>query len=94
MVQVKLFLGLAAIASNVVAHPGHDPRVEAMERRAYYDSIPESKRSLSHCAAKLKARGIEQKSKARREALASVMKQKRGLEDFGKSALEVLLHSH
>lgn len=79
MVHFKNILASLALASTAAAHPGHDPREEALERRAYYDSVPRTKRSLSHCEAKIKARGLEQRSLARRDALATNMRQKRGL---------------
>ncbi|KAH0367061.1 aromatic compound dioxygenase, partial [Aureobasidium melanogenum] len=74
-----------ALTSLVAAHPGHDPREEALERRSYYDSVPPTKRSLNHCEAKIKARGLEQRSLARRELLATNARQKRGL---GEASLE------
>lgn len=84
MVQIKTVLGFAAILGAVSAHPGHDVKAEALERREYYDSVPIAKRSVGQCAAKLKARGINQKAHARREAL---LKNKRGLETICKQTL-------
>lgn len=83
MVQLKTILGLTALLGAVSAHPGHDVKAEALERREYYDSVPVHKRSLGQCAAKLKARGVAQKAHARREAL---LNKKRGLDTVGKSA--------
>lgn len=79
MVSLRTIVASLALSSVAAAHPGHDPREEALERRSYYDSVPPTKRSLSHCEAKIKARGLEQRSLARREALATNAKQKRGL---------------
>ncbi|KEQ81087.1 intradiol ring-cleavage dioxygenase [Aureobasidium pullulans EXF-150] len=79
MVHFKNILASLALASAAAAHPGHDPREEALERRTYYDSVPQTKRSLSHCEARIKARGLGQRSLARRDALATNMRQKRGL---------------
>lgn len=79
MVQFKSILVSLALASAAAAHPGHDPREEALARRSYYDSVPATKRSLGHCEAKLKARGLEKAQLARRDAIASSMRQKRGL---------------
>ncbi|KAI5268797.1 intradiol ring-cleavage dioxygenase [Aureobasidium subglaciale] len=79
MVHLRNILASLALTSTVIGHPGHDPREEALERRSYYDSIPQNKRSLSHCEANLKARGLEQRALARRGALATDMRQKRGL---------------
>ncbi|KAG9963822.1 aromatic compound dioxygenase, partial [Aureobasidium melanogenum] len=85
MVCLKTLVTSFALASITAAHPGHDPREEALERRSYYNSVPATKRSLSHCEAKIKARGLEQRSLARREALATNARQKRGL---GEASLE------
>lgn len=82
MVQIKTVLGFAALLGAVSAHPGHDIKAEALERRTYYDSVPVSKRSLGQCADKLKARGLAQRSHVRREALLA---KKRGLESIGKT---------
>ncbi|KAI0908122.1 aromatic compound dioxygenase [Ustulina deusta] len=52
----------------VTAHPGADHQNEILQRREF---ISNSKRSdLSHCAAKLSARGIAQRGVQRRKALA------------------------
>ncbi|KAG9657804.1 aromatic compound dioxygenase, partial [Aureobasidium melanogenum] len=85
MVCLKTLVTSFALASITAAHPGHDPREEALERRSYYNSVPATKRSLSHCEAKIKARGLEQRSLARREALVTNARQKRGL---GEASLE------
>ncbi|KAG9601214.1 aromatic compound dioxygenase, partial [Aureobasidium melanogenum] len=85
MVCLRTLATSLALASITAAHPGHDPREEALERRSYYNSVPATKRSLSHCEAKIKARGLEQRSLARREALATNARQKRGL---GEASLE------
>ncbi|KAI0452299.1 aromatic compound dioxygenase [Xylaria acuta] len=66
----------ASAAVLVAAHPGHDHSDEILQRR---DFISNTKRSdLSHCAAKLKARGVEQRSTLRRRALADA-RSKRGI---------------
>jgi hypothetical protein len=77
--MVKLSILAAAFGlfcTLVTAHPGHDPEVEALERRAFLQSL--SVRSLDHCAAKLKARGIDQKMKGRRKSLAQDLRKKKG----------------
>lgn len=56
----------AAAAAVTIAHPGHDITEEAAERRAFLET---TKRDLSHCADKLKARGIVDRATARREEL-------------------------
>lgn len=63
--------GLAA------AHPGHSVEQELQERREF---MATSKvRDLSHCAAKLKARGHEARNVARREQKVEAARAKRGL---------------
>jgi protocatechuate 3,4-dioxygenase beta subunit len=60
---------IATLASLLVvsAHPGEDHHHEAVERRAALGSM--TRRSLSHCADKLAARGIHARNEARRRAL-------------------------
>lgn len=69
MVNIKS-LGAVALsllaATEVVAHPGHDHKAEALERR---DNLAKmNRRSLDHCSEKLKARGVEARNAARRQA--------------------------
>ncbi|GKZ19345.1 hypothetical protein AbraIFM66951_005575 [Aspergillus brasiliensis] len=72
-----LLTGLAGLASVVSAHPGHDIRAEAAERAAFMKRAP---RGLSDCSAKLKARGLERQSIARRENAVNALRRKRGLQ--------------
>jgi len=71
-----LIIAAAVLASNVVAHPGHDIRAEMAERAAFMQT---SKRDLSHCAAKMKARGMDKRSVARRAAIAKQERKKRSI---------------
>ncbi|KAK7542678.1 extracellular dioxygenase [Phyllosticta citribraziliensis] len=77
MVNIKT-LGAAALsllaATEVVAHPGHDIKAEAMERRAALSSF--ERRSLSHCQDKLKARGVHDKNIARRHNMAQQLRKR------------------
>jgi hypothetical protein len=66
----------ALLVSNVVAHPGHDIRAEMAERAAFMQT---SKRDLSHCAAKMKARGLDKRIVARRAAMAKDARKKRSV---------------
>lgn len=60
--------GLALLSSSVVlGHPGHDIEKEIAERREYLNSVKQT--NLAHCAEKLRARGIERRNVARRQAL-------------------------
>ncbi|PBP25684.1 extracellular dioxygenase [Diplocarpon rosae] len=62
---------------TVLAHPGHDIQKE-IEARA--ESLRGYPRDLSHCAAKLKARGHAQRSIERRSSRLKAERVKRGLE--------------
>ena len=75
--KYSIAIVLASLATLSIAHPGHDLKREAEERRAFLKNA----RSLDHCAEKLKARGIEQRSLERRQALAASLRAKRGLAD-------------
>ena len=66
MVQLSKIAGLGLMLAPVYAHPGHDVEQENLERRAYYNSVPTTKRSLEHCAASLKARALDTASLGRR----------------------------
>ncbi|EKD12207.1 uncharacterized protein L3040_000325 [Drepanopeziza brunnea f. sp. 'multigermtubi'] len=73
-----LSLTFATLLAPVLvhAHPGHDIQQEIKERAASLENYP---RDLSHCAAKLKARGNEARNIDRRSALLKAERQKRGL---------------
>ena len=69
----------AILASNVIAHPGQSSlelRQEIAERAEF---MKHSKKDLSHCAAKMKARGLEQRAIARRTAMAKDARKKRSI---------------
>jgi hypothetical protein len=69
----------ALLSSNVFAHPGQsalEMRAEMAERAAF---MQHSKKDLSHCAAKMKARGLEARSLTRREAVAKNARKKRDI---------------
>ena len=66
----------AALAAAVLAHPGHDHDAEQAVRR---EALQFSKRDLSHCAAKIKARGLEARSIKRRSTIANNLLKKRNL---------------
>ncbi|KAI7773502.1 hypothetical protein LA080_010560 [Diaporthe eres] len=67
----------ALLAGSAAAHPGHSVLEELQERRDYMSNA--QARDLSHCSAKLKARGIEARNAARRERTAEAARAKRGL---------------
>jgi len=81
---------VAALTSLVQAHPGHDLTEEILERRHFVNSV--HRKDLSHCADKLRARGIEARSIARRSA---AVEEARALKGVSKRDLEeVLSTSH
>lgn len=63
--------------SSVSAHPGHDLTEEIAERKQFLSSVKRS--DLSHCAVKLKARGISNRNVARREAALHKARTIRGI---------------
>lgn len=67
----------ALLASLTAAHPGHSTAPEIAARREYMAHA--KVRDLSHCSAKLKARGVEARNQARREQAAEAARAKRGL---------------
>ncbi|KAJ4301486.1 hypothetical protein N0V90_003578 [Kalmusia sp. IMI 367209] len=89
MKQFALLAGLI-LPALVTAHPGHNVKAEASERAASMAQMQH--RSLSHCAEKLKNRGIEQRSIARRSAAVEKLRKKRSLEP--RNFKEVLNTSH
>ncbi|KAM0327514.1 hypothetical protein ACHAQA_005804 [Verticillium albo-atrum] len=69
--------GLALLSIQAAAHPGHDISEEIAERRAYLGNIERA--SLSHCAAKLRARGVDQRNIRRRAAMLKDAREKLAL---------------
>lgn len=67
----------AVLFGCAAAHPGHSLAEELQERRDYLSTA--KVRDLSHCAAKLKARGVEARNIARREQTFAAAQAKRGL---------------
>ena len=64
------------LASFALAHPGHDVAHEAAERAA---GMKHTQKNLDHCSAKMKVRGVEQRTVNRRAALLKSEREKRGL---------------
>jgi hypothetical protein len=72
-------MGAAMLASPAIAHPGQSAEEHAQEiaeRRAY---LANNKRSLAHCAEKLKARGNDVAMHARRSAAFEKARAKRAI---------------
>jgi hypothetical protein len=75
-------IAAAVLATNVAAHPGQsmqEMKAEMAERAAFMQSRPVGKRDLSQCSEKMKARGLEQRSIARRVAIVKDARKERGL---------------
>lgn len=81
MVQLVsvLAVGLMGLTSVVSAHPGHDHTAEAAERAAFVKSSLVQSRSLAQCASQLKARGLENRNVARRQAAVKNLRRRRGI---------------
>jgi hypothetical protein len=76
MYLVATLVAVAIRTSNPIAHPGHDIHAEMAQRAAFMQT---SKRDLSHCAAKMKARGMDQRTVTRRAAMAKRARKKRSI---------------
>ncbi|RDW75148.1 extracellular dioxygenase-2 [Coleophoma cylindrospora] len=72
-----LLPGLALLSAVTQAHPGHDISELVAERAAHFAT--NAPRDISHCAAKLKARGHQQRTIDRRSALLKREREKRGI---------------
>jgi hypothetical protein len=67
----------AILATQVVAHPGHDISQEVAERAEFLKNS--ARRGLSHCADTLRKRGMEDMSIKRREEAIANARAERGL---------------
>lgn len=67
----------AVLAGTAAAHPGHSVAQELRERREFLSTT--KARDLGHCAAKLKARGVEARNAARRAERVEAARAKRAL---------------
>jgi DNA-binding helix-hairpin-helix protein with protein kinase domain len=75
---ISFLLGVAAL-HLVAAHPGHDHHAELNQRREILGSIQRT--DLSHCADKIKKRGLEERAVRRRAELASQLIKRNGLQE-------------
>ncbi|KAK3315366.1 Intradiol ring-cleavage dioxygenase [Apodospora peruviana] len=92
--HLPVIIAGALAATVVMAHPGHDIRAEAAELRETLGMM--ARADLSHCAEKIKARGLEVRAIARRTELASRLAKKSGIiagRDFG-TVLKTSHHSN
>lgn len=74
--QLSNILPTLMAVGLAVAHPGHDVTQEITERR---DFLASNRNDLSHCADKLKARGLETRNIQRRSDLVKGLLKKRGI---------------
>lgn len=73
-------LVMALMLGQPMAHPGHSLDQEIAERSTY---LKHTKKDLSHCAAKMKARGIEERALQRRAAaIQGLRKAKKGMSRY------------
>jgi hypothetical protein len=79
MQLITPLVAIALLASNVIAHPGQSALELRQEIAERADFMKHSKKDLSHCAAKMKARGLEQRAIARRTAIAKDARRKRSI---------------
>ncbi|KAF2018155.1 protocatechuate 3,4-dioxygenase beta subunit [Aaosphaeria arxii CBS 175.79] len=92
-------LGAILVAQEAIAHPGESAAEHAQEiaeRNAYFKT---HKRSLAHCAEKLKARGNDAAMHARRSAMVDGLRKKRSISQekpylHARDAEEVLNKNH
>lgn len=87
----SLFAGALAGAVIVSAHPGHDHEAELAARGAMLSRF--SRRDLSHCAEKIKARGLHARSVKRRTVLAADLMKKAHLRGRWFIALNQTCHN-
>ncbi|KAK0122542.1 hypothetical protein ONS96_009584 [Cadophora gregata f. sp. sojae] len=78
MQLITPLIAASVLATKVFAHPGHDMQAEIAERAAFMATAP---RDLSHCAEKLKKRGLDKKNVARRAAMAKDARKKRAISE-------------
>ncbi|KAM7211411.1 Intradiol ring-cleavage dioxygenase [Rhypophila decipiens] len=75
--HIPTILSTAFLAGLVAAHPGHDHTQELKERAEF---LAQNKNNLSHCADKLRARGVHASNIKRRNALTGNLLKKRGVD--------------
>lgn len=81
--RFSAFILGALTAALVSAHPGDDASTkekERLARRTFLDNV--EKRDVSHCAAKLKARGVEARNVQRRAERASALRRELGIPEL------------
>ena len=79
--QLAALAAFASLFANTGAHPGEDHHEELMQRAEWLKQV--ERRDLSHCAEKLKARGMPAQLQAMRNEMVKEMRVKRGLSASG-----------
>ena len=75
--DIQVVAASILLGSLVMAHPGEDDHSQEISKRKAYLSDPNTKRDLSHCSSKLKARGYEDRMNKRRLAVLNAARKKR-----------------
>lgn len=89
-VRSLLFLAFVLFFLAVEAHPGHDHSHEVNQRATYLNDAPVHKRSIAHCAEKLRSRGNHEKMMKRRHDLANSLRRKRSIYNRSSSPISHL----
>ena len=74
----------AIAASTVAAHPGHDHHQELAQRTAF---LQHSKKDLSHCAEKMRARGLEKRATERRAAMVTGLRKRGNIQGMPRASI-------
>jgi sulfur relay (sulfurtransferase) complex TusBCD TusD component (DsrE family) len=77
--HVSSLLASAMVAGLALAHPGHDHTKEMADRREY---LATRETDLSHCADKVRERGLQKRAVERRQKMADELFAKRGLKSM------------
>ncbi|ETS87477.1 hypothetical protein PFICI_01305 [Pestalotiopsis fici W106-1] len=83
--------GLAVLSSSALAHPGHDFKAELNERRDFLKTVKRA--DISHCAEKLKARGVNKRNAARRHATLQDARAKTSLVRRNATTVDAINHN-
>ncbi|ETS77983.1 hypothetical protein PFICI_10045 [Pestalotiopsis fici W106-1] len=78
-ISSSILFSLSAMASMVSAHGSHSIAQELAERKEFLKSSGLKSADLSHCANKLKSRGLDSTNAARRAARVQEIRNRRGL---------------
>lgn len=91
--RFSTFVTGALTAALVAAHPGEQEHVkekERLARRTFLQNV--ERRDLSHCASKLKARGVEARNIQRRADKASALRRELGIPELHRTFAPLTCH--